>query len=133
MPVERPSRMIAANIAVVPLLLGLAGCFSHGAGALKAVTRSNVEQNLTQRKTTKQDVLALYGPPTSKEIKETGDIWKYSLVSTQISPESFLPVINLFAVSGSNQGKFLTITFDQSGVLKDYTFSESADSFHKAL
>lgn len=77
--------MINRNLVAVALMcsaLTLGGCATHGATALKDETKTTVRSKLTVGKTTKEDVVAMYGQPQNVKTTQSGETYVYVLSKT---------------------------------------------------
>jgi len=105
----------------------LVGCASAGNQQLKAETEQSVAAKLTEGKSTKSDVRALYGSPLKTSFTDSGlEIWSYELTKMHADAVNFIPVVNLFGSSASGSKKELIVLFDNEGKVKKYSMSESA-------
>lgn len=103
---------------VVVLVLSVAAC---GSSSGTQVSQSQVTQFKTGVTTYDQVVSAL-GPPSLVEQKSDGSkILVYVHTQTSVRGATFIPVVGLFAGGADAKQQSATFTFDQGGVLKDYT------------
>jgi outer membrane protein assembly factor BamE (lipoprotein component of BamABCDE complex) len=104
---------------VVAATLALAGCATSG-------TQISDGQMATMEKgkTTYAEVIARLGAPmVATKIADGSQMAVYSFTKSQIKGATLIPVVGLFAGGMKMDGNVVTFTFDQAGVLKDYTTS----------
>ena len=115
------------NFIVAVLAVMLAGCASGGNMVLKDQTNDSVKQQITEGKTTEDQVRAIYGAPMTTSFTDGGnDIWHYDFSHMSADAISYVPIVNLFARSASGTKKELVILFDKDKVVQKYTLTESA-------
>jgi outer membrane protein assembly factor BamE (lipoprotein component of BamABCDE complex) len=101
------------------------------APAQRTVSYGEAKSNLAEGKTTKVQVLELFGAPNITERDTQGnDVWMYSKVSQQRYSQHHYIWIVIFGTGGqsssSSQETFdLLMKFDRNGVLSSYTVRES--------
>ncbi len=115
---------------VIPIFLivtiFLAGCASVGNQALKNETELSVSQKIVEGKTTKADVRSTFGSPNTTSFTDSGlEMWKYELAKMSADAVNFIPIVGLFGSSASGTKKELVVLFDQQGLVKRYSMSES--------
>jgi outer membrane protein assembly factor BamE (lipoprotein component of BamABCDE complex) len=106
---------------VIAAMLALAGCATSG-------TKISEGQMATMEKgkTTYAEVIARLGAPMMATKAGDGtQMAVYSFSKSQIAGATFIPVVGMFAGGMKMDGNVVTFTFDQAGVLKDYTTSTS--------
>ena len=102
------------------LLLTLAACASSGV----KIDQAKIEA-LQKGKTTYAEVLQSFGKPTSNTVLSDGSrMVFYNYFGVQTHPETFIPVVGAFVGGADSEHSIVTLNFDKSGVLKDYTASE---------
>ena len=107
-------------------LLLLTGCASSGNKSLQKESEASVAQKITEGKTTKNEVHFLFGSPISTTFTEGGlEIWKYQMAKMSSDAVNFIPFVNLLGTSASGTKKELTVLFDDKGIVKRYSMSES--------
>lgn len=108
------------------LLLSLSGCATVGNESLKNQTASSVQQTLTQGQTTREQLRAALGDPSSVSYTDSGmEIWTYQYARSVPRAQSFIPVVNLFSAAADVKTKQLVVLLDQQGVVAKYAMRES--------
>lgn len=104
----------------------VSGCSSVGNEQIKQETQSTIETKLVKGKTTKEQVKSLFGDPIDATFHETGaEMWKYSFTKESCNASCYFIYTAWAYRSSSGTVKNLTILFDENGVVKNYTLSES--------
>jgi len=86
----------------------------------------SVASKIVRGKTTKSQVRSMFGDPISVNFTDNGnEVWRYQYSKTQQKLTSYLPVVSAFASGTDTKSKHLVIFFNQRGVVKNYTMSES--------
>lgn len=112
--------------AIVTICLFLAGCASSGNESLRKETESSVAQKMTEGKTTKAEVHAQFGSPLKTTFTDGGlEIWTYELSKVSADAVNYIPLVGLFGGTASGTKKELVILFDDKGVIKRFSMSES--------
>lgn len=108
------------------LAVPLGGCASSGVN----VTAEQVS-SLEKGKTTYQEVVAKLGPPTTISQSSDGTMMAaYTYSAYETSPATFIPYVGMFAGGGTARARTVLMRFDSSGVLADYTASDSQYNSH---
>ncbi|WP_186066660.1 outer membrane protein assembly factor BamE domain-containing protein, partial [Burkholderia gladioli] len=95
---------------------------------LESATQTSVQSQITQGKSTKQDVQDAFGSPNKTTFTDSGfEIWTYELAHATPHAINFVPIVGAFAHGADVRKKTLTVLFDDSGVVKKYTFAETTD------
>jgi len=115
-------------------LIVLSGCSSTaGNQSIKNETQQSIASKIFKGRTTKQDILQQFGEPTRKTTIDTNeDMWFYSIMNSNISATSYIPIVGLFSNGTDMKSKALTVTF-QGDKVENWSFSESNDSVHNGL
>ena len=124
-----------SKVAVALLtIIVLSGCASTaGNQSIKNETQHSIASKIMKGRTTKQDILQQYGEPTRKTTVDTNeDMWFYSIINSNMSAMSYIPIVGLFSNGTDMKSKALTVTF-QGDKVESWSFSESNDSFHNGL
>lgn len=109
------------KIAVVLAALFLSACAATGV----KVTDDQLSQ-FHEGQTTKQEVIAALGQPTTTMRNADGTtmvMYTYSEARTRAS--TFIPIVGAFAGGVDSRASTAVLTFDQNGVLKSTSTSES--------
>ena len=114
--------------ATISLLIGalLSGCTSMGNTVLKKESEASVQQKIVQGKTSKAEIKAMFGAPASTTFTDGGlEIWRYDLTDMHADPQNFIPLALYFGSSSSGIKKELVIAFDDNGIVKKFSMTES--------
>ncbi|WP_186135067.1 outer membrane protein assembly factor BamE domain-containing protein [Burkholderia gladioli] len=118
----------ALLIATLSAAALLTGCATTGNEHLESATQTSVQSQITQGKSTKQDVQDAFGSPNKTTFTDSGfEIWTYELAHATPHAINFVPIVGAFAHAADVRKKTLTVLFDDSGVVKKYTFAETTD------
>lgn len=113
------------SIAVVLALL-LGGCASAGNVALKDESATSVSSQIVEGKTTKNEVIAKYGQPTTTTFTDGGNqVWTYRYAYATANAVSFVPIVGLFAGGAHVKSKELVVMFDKKDVVAKFTMHET--------
>lgn len=119
-------RKITYVSALLLLVVFAFGCASSGNDSLRKETESSISEKIAEGKTTKEEVRSMFGSPISSSFTDGGlEVWKYVLAKMSADAVSYIPIVSLFGSSTSGTKKELTILFDDKGVVKKYSMSES--------
>lgn len=115
-------------------LIVLSGCASTaGNQSIKNETQQSIASKIIKGRTTKQDILQEFGEPTRKTAVDSNeDMWFYSIMNSNMSAMSYIPIVGLFSNETDMKSKALTVTFEGDKV-ENWSFSESNDSVHNGL
>ncbi|QXB60151.1 hypothetical protein [Pantoea agglomerans] len=115
-------------------LILLSGCASTaGNQSIKNETQQSIASKIFKGRTTKEDIQKQFGEPTRKTTVDTNeDMWFYSIMNSNMSAMSYIPIVGLFSNGTDMKSKNLTITFTGDKV-ENWTFSESNDSVHNGI
>ncbi len=112
--------------AVLLLTFLFMGCASSGNEKLRNENDASLSQKITKGVTTKAQVQTALGPADNVSFSDGGsEIWRYFHVVSTAKGVNFVPVVNLFAAGVDQEKKELVILFEEQGVVKNYTFSET--------
>jgi outer membrane protein assembly factor BamE (lipoprotein component of BamABCDE complex) len=119
-----PVRKIAALMLVMSLL---GGCATVESGKSFDETRMS---EIRKGKTTKQDIIAMFGSPGGTSTDDQGhDILTYQHSTTKgsMSPMAFVPLIGLFFMNTKEESETRTLTVTlKNDVVEKYNFSTNA-------
>ncbi|WP_337029424.1 hypothetical protein [Pantoea agglomerans] len=112
-------------------IIVLSGCASTaGNQSIKNETQQSIASKIIKGRTTKQDISREFGDPTRKTTVDTNqDMWFYSIMNSNMSAMSYIPIVGIFSNGTDMKSKALTITF-QGDKVANWTFSESNDTVH---
>jgi len=100
-------------------LLILSGCASYG----KEIRQSSVN-GIQRGITTKQEVIKTFGEPDGTYFNSNSElILHYYAGKIKQSGWNFVPVVSLFHSEMKIQNQMLVIVFDNSNVVKEYSFT----------
>lgn len=119
-----PSR--PAKYAALSVLLALGACASAGNQVLKSESADSVDKMVVDGRSTKADVQKAFGDANDTSFTDNGnEIWKYTYAYATPTPESFIPVVGIFAGGADVDKKTLTILYDKDGIVVKHTMSSS--------
>lgn len=97
-----------------------------GNESLRKESESTMATRMQEGKTTKAEVRTMFGSPFKTSFTDAGaEIWNYELNNVSLDAISYVPIVNLFGGSASGTKKELVVLFDQVGIVKRYSMSES--------
>jgi outer membrane protein assembly factor BamE (lipoprotein component of BamABCDE complex) len=112
------------NLLISALLLTLTGCVSMGT----QVSDENMSA-LKKGVTTESEVQAKLGQPNAiSKLSDGKKIYVYSYVHASPTAASFIPVVGIFAGGSNAQSTSVTLTFNQVGILQDYSSTQTQTS-----
>ncbi|MGO9954341.1 MAG: hypothetical protein ACLPN1_19310 [Dissulfurispiraceae bacterium] len=124
----------AAIVIMVFFAVTVLGCASAGNQSLKNETEVTVSQKVVEGKTCKAEIREMFGSPSSTTFTDGGlEIWKYELANMSADAVNFVPVVNLFGSSRSGTKKELVVLYDEKGIVKRCSMSESPVSVKTGL
>ena len=116
----------AALVIAVFFMATMLGCVSYGNQSLRNETEGTIPQKVVEGKTTKEEVRGMFGSPVSTSFTDGGlEIWKYELAKMSRDAVSYVPIVNLFGSSSSGTKKELVVLYDEKGIVKRCSMSES--------
>jgi outer membrane protein assembly factor BamE (lipoprotein component of BamABCDE complex) len=119
------------GVAIVALL---AGCATSGNEKLKDHTQSSISQRITEGKSTKNEVTAVLGQPTSVSFTDGGnEIWTYKHARATPQAHSFIPILGLISSGADVKTKELVLMFNKDGVVTKYTMRETEEVVKSGL
>lgn len=93
------------------LVAGLAGCYSVG----RKIDMDAVKQ-IKQGESTREDVRGLLKSPDSISTDGYGnETWMYMYARASAKPESFVPVVGMFAGGANSQSQMVMVQFGPDG------------------
>lgn len=115
-------------------IIVLSGCASTaGNQSIKNETQQSIASKIIKGRATKQDISREFGDPTRKTTVDTNqDLWFYSIMNSNMSAMSYIPIVGIFSNGTDMKSKALTITF-QGDKVANWTFSESNDTVHNGF
>jgi hypothetical protein len=115
-------------IAVIALIAGLtlSGCVSNGNETLRKESEASVAQKIVEGKTTKAEIKAMFGSPLKTTFTDGGlEIYSYELSKMTADAINYVPLVGLLGGTASGTKKELVILFDDQGLVKKFSMSES--------
>jgi len=116
------------------IIFGVVGCSSTaGNNTISNENKQSVSAKIKNGKTTKNEVLALFGNPVRETTTGSNEEqWLYSSYKSDMTALTYVPIINLFSSGADTQSKSLTVTFKGDKV-SDWNFSSNSDSVHNGF
>src|SRR6202023_2651129 len=91
-------------------------------------TQESINQKIAKGKTTKAEVKATFGEPSSTTSKERGsEEWRYKIASSSSTLK--IPGFERFFGSGTEKDKTLLVDFDRRGIVTNYSLNEEAKRY----
>ena len=117
------------KLLAVLLCLGLSGCATSG----KPIAQDKVLQ-IKEGITTKQEVLALLGNPSSDTLNGDGkEILMYMYVNYKTRASTFIPVVGLMTGGGDMKQQSVQILIDKTGKVEKYILTDSQTPVNSGL
>lgn len=112
--------------AIVTFAILSTGCASVGNEQLRKESENSVSTKMSEGRTTKAEVRGMFGSPLKTTFTDGGlEIWSYEFTNVSLDAISYVPIVNLFGATSSGKKKELVVMFDQAGIVKRYSMSES--------
>lgn len=109
------------RLAIAVMAASVAGCAASGVKVSDAQL-----QGLHKGETTVQDVLQMFGPPTTRlHLADGRQVLIYSYAETSVRAATLIPVVGLFAGGADSRASTASLSFDADGKLADFTSSQS--------
>lgn len=125
---------------IVKMLLGLvivillSACATSGNVKLQEQTQSSISQQITEGKTTKSDVVNIFGQATKVSLTNEGtEVWTYEHSRATPHAKNFVPFVRLISSSADVKTKQLVILFNKDNVVSKYTMTESENVVNTGL
>lgn len=113
-------------VSLAALSLALAACMSTGNESLRKESEKTVATKIIEGKTTKAEVKTMFGSPLKTSFTDGGlEIWNFELSKMSADAINYVPFVGLFGGTASGTMKQLVILFDDKGVVKRCSMSES--------
>ena len=111
---------------IASVMLFVQACASAGSQTLKQETEASVGAKMTEDKTTKAEVRAMFGSPLVTSFTDGGlEMWTYELQDMTADAVNYIPIVNWFGSSSTGTRKQLVILFNEDDIVKKYSMSES--------
>ncbi len=119
------NKVLASTLGLA-LALVLPGCMSSGNESLRKESEQSVSTKIVEGKTTKAEIKAIFGSPLKTTFTDGGlEIYTYELSKVSADAINYIPLVGLLSGSASGTKKELVILFDDKGVVKKFSMSES--------
>lgn len=116
------------------LVLFLTACASAGNMALKDENEKSVAARIVEGQTSKQQIQAMYGPPTQTTFTDGGnEIWTYRYAYATPKAVNFVPIIGIFAGGADVQSKELVVMFNKDNIVAKYSMRESQQEVSRGI
>jgi len=126
--------MLKSHVTPFAAILLLAGCATAGNDAIKGATLESVSAQLIRGQTTKDQVRAKYGQPTSITLNDAGsEQWTYDYARMSATPANFIPIVSMVANQTNVDKTTMVVLFDTSGIVKNFTVSQSQSQVRRGL
>jgi outer membrane protein assembly factor BamE (lipoprotein component of BamABCDE complex) len=107
----------------------LSGCISSGNEVLKSQDTATVQQNVVDGKTTRDQILSMYGTPNRTAIGSNNkEIWTYTWAHRRPQGQNYIPIVGAFVGGVDLQQKTLIVQFDDNHVVMKHLVSEYNNS-----
>ena len=108
----------------------LSGCAAGiGNGRIANESNNALSRKIIKGKTTKSQIRQMFGDPEKTTFNSKGDLmWTYEYQHDHDTVAAYIPVVNWFAKDVKGHKKTLVILFNKKGIVKNYAFSNSANS-----
>ena len=101
----------------------LAACSMVGENSPQRETQQSINQKIAKGKTTKAEVKATFGEPSSTTSKERGgEEWRYKISSSSSTVK--IPGFERFFGSSTENDQTLLVDFDRRGIVTNYSLNE---------
>ncbi|MEI7087757.1 hypothetical protein LHL03_08790 [Pectobacterium carotovorum] len=117
-------------IIVTLVSLTLSGCYSFGNQTLKNVTQEDVKAKIVKGKTTKSEVLTVFGEPDKRITSDDEEKWSYSMHNYRSKPTSYIPIVGILTGGTDIEEKSILITFKGEKV-SSYEFTAGASEMKR--
>lgn len=104
------------------------GCTSHyGNQTLAKKSQADLKKELVKGKTTKAQVVEMYGKPEQTSFEDNGDeVILYSYSEGDFDATNLVPIVGTYIAKDEVRMKYIYIIFNKKGILKNYTITEMA-------
>jgi len=116
------------------ILFAVAGCASTGNEVLKNHDAAAVNTMIVDNKTTREEVLAIYGTPTvSSFLNEKNEMWTYRWARATAQGQNFIPVVGAFVRGYDTRKKELVIVFNEHNIVARHTMVDTTNTVKSGL
>lgn len=119
-------RKMAGVGSIVILVLMIAGCVTAGHDF-----NEKQVSDIHKGRTTETDLVHMFGAPSDRAVNSDGITiltWKYDQMNMKAA--TFIPIAGAFLGGTNAKNKFLTVTLDANGKVKDYSSSSGGTETH---
>ncbi|MDN5752210.1 MAG: outer membrane protein assembly factor BamE [Nitrosospira sp.] len=125
---------IVKSFAGAVLVALVAGCATSGNEKLKDHTQSTISQQITEGRTTKNQVIAALGQPSVVSFTDAGnEIWTYKHARATPQAQNFIPLVGLVSSGADVKTKELVVMFNKHDVVSKYTMRETEEVVKSGL
>ncbi len=118
----------------VTLAFILAGCASSGNEILKNQDPTTVNTLVVDNKTTRDEVLAIYGAPTvTSFLSERNEVWTYRWARATAQGQNFIPVVGPLVRGYDTRKKELVIVFNEQNVVARHSMIDTTNTVKTGL
>ena len=106
------------------VFLCLGGCSTYMGN--KAITDVTAQEKIEKGVSTKQDVQALFGMPTSVSFTDNDEeVWSYTYMKSSVRKITFIPIIGWFFGGTDTRMYLLTVRYSEDGIVKAFGAGET--------
>jgi hypothetical protein len=122
----------AAGLGVALFVVG--GCASGGNEILRNQDAATVNTLIVDNKTTRDEVLAIYGAPTvSSFLNEKNEMWTYRWARATAQGQNFIPVVGPLVRGYDTRKKELVIVFNEQSIVARHTMLDTINTVKTGL
>lgn len=120
---------------LIPLVVYIVyGCATSGHEQVKEQRRTTIQQELTEGKSTKAEILAAMGNADRIRFGTGGtETWIYEWAASKPATRTFNPMAGQLDRSADGKKKDLVVTFDRKGVVSRFSMNVSEDVIDRRL
>lgn len=109
------------HIFLAAIVVLLTGCYSTG----QPIDTAKANQ-FVKGETTESEVIEALGKPTTITTNDLGEKQiSYLHTDADVDAATYIPIVGIFAGGATGTAKTLTVSFDNKGIVKDWSMSES--------
>lgn len=115
------------SLSTVAVLITATGCTTTaGNQSLAKESAVDFKAKVVEGKTTRSEVIAMYGLPMSKNYDNGNEVAHYAFSKLTPNATNYIPVVNWFVRGATGFTRSMTIVYDDAGVVKKATLDDSA-------
>jgi outer membrane protein assembly factor BamE (lipoprotein component of BamABCDE complex) len=123
---------VTKRFAIIALAILISGCASAGNEKVRTETMDTVGAKVSRGVTTKDQVKALYGEPSSVSLTDAGsEVWKYEYAHATAKAVNFVPIVGIFAGGADINKNEVVFIFDKNNIMQNYTVHASQSETHR--